>query len=413
MEDEMIVVAGVDTHKDKHVLCVLDELGRKVREGSFPATAKGYDELAAVIGPSSSCRVVGVEGTCSFGAGLTSRLQELGYDVVEVLRPKQDKRRKGSSKNDLIDAERAARNAAAGDGTPIPKSRDGWSESARPLLCARRALVATQTKVSNSVKALLNTAPEPVRAKYSQLGNARMMAMLARKSRPTGDLVVDGLMTALRALASTWVDAGKKAEELEARIDDIVRSEAPALLEINGCGAINAATLGVAAGDNPERMGSESSFSMLCGASPIEASSGKVIRHRLNRGGNRKANQALHAIVINRMRYDERTAEYVRRRTEDGKSKREIIRCLKRYVAREVYHALISPKKTRHASGRSLKDRRVATGLTQKQVASALGTESIRISEMETERRKCFDLRDAYDIFLKRYENEKLGLDAI
>ena len=410
---EATLVAGVDTHKDSHVLCVLDGLGRKVHEGVYPATAGGYDEISRAIGPADGCMVVGIEGTCSFGAGLSARLSHLGYNVVEVLRPKRDKRRRGSGRNDYVDAERAARDAAASNGVSIPKSRDGWSEAARPLLCARSMLVGTQTRVSNLVKSLIDTAPEPIREKYSKLGNASMMAALSRKRKPTGDLVTDGPMSALRSMAKTWIEAADKAAELESAIEGLVRREAPALLEVNGCGAISAATLGIAAGDNPGRMGSEAAFAMLCGASPIEASSGRTVRHRLNRGGNRKANQALHSIVINRMRYDERTSEYVERRTSEGKSKREIIRCLKRYVAREVYRALLHPKETHHPSGESLRARRAAVGLTQKAVAESLGTESMRISEIETERRKCFDLRDAYDKLLERHEKGVLALDAI
>lgn len=165
--DASFVAAGVDTRKDVHVLCVIDALGRKVREGAFPATTAGYRDLADAIGAPGKCLVVGIEGTCSFGAGPTAHLASSGFNVVEVLRPKRDKRRKGASKNDFVDAERAARTAIAGDGTSIPKSRDGWAEAARPALRAREILVRTQTQVTNAVKALLNTAPEPVRGKYA------------------------------------------------------------------------------------------------------------------------------------------------------------------------------------------------------------------------------------------------------
>ena len=231
METEVsTVAAGVDTHKDEHVLCVIDALGRKVREGAFPATPGGYRELAGAIGDPAGCLVVGVEGTCSFGAGLAARLAESGFNVVEVLRPKRDKRRRSSGKDDFIDAERAA--------------------------------------------------------------------------------------------------------ELESAVAGIVREKAPAMLEVDGRGALSAAELGIAAGDNPGRMRSEASFAMQCGASPIEASSGKTSRHGLSRGGNRRANRALHGIVISRMCGDPRTSDYIAKRASEGKSKREAMRCLKRYVAR-------------------------------------------------------------------------------
>ena len=349
--DASFVAAGVDIHKDVHALCVIDALGRKIREGAFPATAAGYRDLADAIGAPGKCLVVGIEGTCSFGAGLTAHLAGSGFNVVEALRPKRDKRRKGASKNDFVDAERAARMAIAGDGTSIPKSRDGWAEAARPALRAREILVRTQTQVTNAVKALLNTAPEPVRGKYAKLSGKKLMAALGRRKPATGDAIRDSPMLSLSTLAATWIDAESKASELEALVEAIVRENAPAVLEIAGCGALSAAELGLAAGDNPGRMRSEASFAMLCGASPIEASSGKTVRHRLNRGGNRRANRALHSIVISRMRGDARTCEYIAKRVSEGKSKREAMRCLKRYVAREAYRALMSPTATRHAAG--------------------------------------------------------------
>lgn len=348
--------------------------------------------------------MVGIEGTCSFGAGLTAHLAGSGFNVVEVLRPKRDKRRKGASKNDFVDAERAARMAIAGDGTSIPKSRDGWAEAARPALRAREILVRTQTQVTNAVKALLNTAPEPVRGKYAKLSGKKLMNALRRRKPATGDAIRDSLMLSLSTLAATWIDAESKASELEALVEAIVRENAPAVLEIDGCGALSAAELGLAAGDNPGRMRSEASFAMLCGASPIEASSGKTVRHRLNRGGNRRANRALHSIVISRMRGDARTSEYIAKRVSEGKSKREAMRCLKRYVAREAYRALMSPTATRHAAGPSLAARRKRAGLLQRDVAARLGIRPSVISGIEKERAKHVAARDAYEAFLDGVE---------
>ena len=184
----------------------------------------------------------------------------------------------------------------------------------------------------------------------------------------------------------------------------IVREKAPAMLEIDGCGALSAVELGLAAGDNPERMRSEASFAMLCGASPIEASSGKTVRHRLNRGGNRQANRALHSIVVSRMCGDERTSEYIARRVSEGKSKREAMRCLKRYVAREVYRALMSPTTTRHAAGAELAARRKRAGLLQRDIADRLGIRTEVVSSIETERAKYLKTRDDYEALLDELE---------
>ena len=403
------VVAGVDTHKDAHVLCVIDALGRKVREGAFPATPNGYRDLANAIGEPGACLAVGIEGTCSFGAGLAAHLRGSGFNVVEVLRPKRDRRRRGTSKNDSVDAERAARAAIAGDGTSIPKSRDGWAEAARPALRAREILVRTQTQVMNATKALINTAPEPIRGKYSQLNGKKLMNALKRRRSATGDEARDALMLSLSTLAATWLDAESKASELESAIEKIVRENAPAVLEVDGCGALSAAELGIAAGDNPGRMRSEASFSMLCGASPIEASSGKTTRHRLNRGGNRRANRALHSIVISRMCSDPRTSDYIAKRASEGKSKREAMRCLKRYVAREMYRALMLPTATRHAAGASLAARRKRVGLLQRDVAARLGVKAEVVSSIETERAKHTAVRDSYEALLDRIEQQKIG----
>lgn len=408
MESVAITVfAGVDTHKDTHVLCVLDSLGRKVLTASFPASARGYRELARAIGEPSRCAAVGIEGTCSFGAGLTSYPAAEGFEVREVLRPKRDRRRRGSQKNDFLDAERAARAAMAGDGATVPKSRDGWAEAARPALRAREILVRTQTQAMNAAKSLLNTAPEPIRAKYSGLSGRNLMKSLKRRRSATGDPIFDTLLAALSSLAATWLDAESMASELKARMDAVVRDLAPAMLEIEGCGVLSAVELGVAAGDNPGRMRSEASFAMLCGASPIEASSGRAVRHRLNRGGNRRANRALHSIVTSRMCTDGRTASYIARRISEGKSKREAMRCLKRYVAREVYKALLTPAATRHADGVLLAARRNRLGLLQREVAGAIGVRVETVSAIETERAKYFKAGNAYEALLDRLEGSQ------
>ena len=308
MEGET-VIAGVDTHKDVHVLCLLDGLGRKIWSGSFRADPEGYDRLAEAIGDPGSCLVVGVEGTASYGAGLTRRLAELGYNVVEVLRPKRDKARPGEGKSDPLDAERAARKAASGKGCSVPKSQDGWVEAVRQLYVARRLAVATSTSCVACAKSMLTTAPSALRERFRGRERPKdLMPLLARR-RKAGDALEESVLASLRSVATVWKEARSQVESLDARIRALLEANAPALLGIEGCGTTTAAALVVAAGDNPGRLKGEAAFSMMCGASPIPASSGKTDRHRLNRGGNRQANWALYEIAIKRMAYDERTSE--------------------------------------------------------------------------------------------------------
>lgn len=376
------VVAGVDTHKDEHVLCVLDGLGRKVLTGTFAASAEGYDELARAVGGPEGCEVIGVEGTASYGSGLTKRLFELGYDVVEVLRPKGERRRPGEDKSDAADAERAARIAAAGKGVP-PKSQDGWVERVRALDVARDVLVRSATAAVNCARGLLVTAPEGMRAELSGAGKDALMAALAVET-PAAGPIEGSLREALRALALSYAEATARAASLEEAMESLIRENAPALLGMRGCGAICAAKLAAAAGDNPGRLPGEASFARLCGASPVEASSGKTTRHRLNLGGNRQANRALTVIVNSRLRTDARTKEYFARRTAEGKTKKEIKRCLKRYVAREAYHALMRPAPEAAApGGGELRRRRVELGLTQAQAASMLLVSQSKVSNLE------------------------------
>lgn len=350
MEGET-VIAGVDTHKDVHALCLLDGLGRKVRSGSFGADPEGYDRLAEAIGDPGSCMVVGVEGTASYGAGLTRRLVELGYNVVEVLRPKRDKARPGEGKSDPLDAERAARKAASGRGCSVPKSQDGWVEAVRQLYVARRLAVATSTSCVACAKSMLTTAPGALRERFRGRERPKDLMPLLARGRKAGDALEESVLASLRSVAAVWKEARSQVESLDERIRALLEANAPALLGVEGCGTTTAAALVVAAGDNPGRLRGEAAFSMMCGASPIPASSGKTERHRLNRGGNRQANWALYEIAIKRMAYDERTRRYVARRTSEGKSRREAVRCLKRYIAREVYRALMDPNPRRRRAG--------------------------------------------------------------
>ena len=421
MNDGGIFAAGIDTHKDAHALCVIDRVGRVVRAGTYGADAAGYDEVAAAIGKPEDCIVVGIEGTGSYGAGVARRLVELGYDVVEVVRPKRDKRMAGRDKNDPADAERAARDALAGKASGAPKAGSGWVEALRFRAVARDAAVSQSTRAANSAHALIVTAPAPIRERLGGMGAPELMRALSRK-RKSRDELERSLWESLRSLALSWRAAKKEAAEQQEAMRAILRANAPALLDVYCCGTVSAARLAIAAGDNPGRMAGESAFASLCGASPVEASSGKVKRYRLNRGGDRQANRALHTIARQRMKRDERTRLYVSKRTEDGKTRREIERILVRYIAREVYHALMHPmdagRRSYEEAADSAKSQRLRIGATQAQAASALGVASARVSELErcvlVDESLLRRYRDWLDALSSegRWKNLELGLDG-
>ena len=382
------IYAGVDTHSDTHTLALIDEYGRPLATQTFTADPTGYERLVAMIGDPDACLGVGVEGTNSYGAALARRLVEAGYDVHEVLRPKRSVRRR-DGKSDPIDALAAAHSVLAGDGTSVPKSTDGWVEALRALNAERAQLVTAMTALSNSAKGLLTTAPEHIRERYRGLRTSIRMRRLAA-CRPSGNTVEQGMLVALKAAGKAWKALKEQADLLEKNMRLILEDHARPLLDIYCASTVTAATLAIVAGDNPERIRSEAAFAKLCGACPIPASSGKTNRHRLNKGGNRQGNSALHHIAIVRMRYHQPTRDYVNRKTGEGKGKMEIIRCLKRFIAREAYRALISIRRGRTPlnkppaeRGRRLRELRVAHGITQQQIGDALGVHSSRISEIE------------------------------
>lgn len=345
-DTRVAVIVGVDTHLDFHVAVAVDHLGRRLGESSAPTTAKGYERLlrwAEGFGP-VSC--VGVEkATSSYGAGLTRHLGACGFEVLEVERPQHRKRSSSRNlqKSDPSDAEAAARAVLAGEASGVPKSADGPVEMIRTLRAARRSAVKARTQAANQLQGMRVTAPEQLRGRLRGLSTKELVSVAARFRLADGPAdVPTATKFALRSVARRYEALSMEIAELEAHLDGLVRQVAPELVSLPGIGTDSAATLLIVAGDNPKRLGSKASFANLCGVAPIEASSGKVVRHRLNRGGNREANRALYMICLSRMRRDLRTQEYVARRTQEGKSKREIIRCLKRYIAREVYRVLIS-----------------------------------------------------------------------
>jgi transposase len=334
------VVVGVDTHMDIHVAVVLSSLGARLGSTQVATTAAGFGELVGWAKGFGPIRCFGVEGTGSYGAALARHLRDGGHTVVEVDRPDRRTRRlKG--KSDPVDAEAAARAVLAGTASGCPKAGDGRVEMIRSLRVVRRSAMKARTQATNQLLALVLTSPEELRASLRGL-SLQSLVQVAARFRP-GPLLDTAAATklALRHLARRHAALSAEIAQLDRALAQVVSEAAPGLLALPGVGTDVAGALLVAAGDNPERLSSEAAFARLCGVAPLPASSGKTNRHRLNRGGDRIANNALWRIVLVRMSSDPRTRNYVERRTKEGLSKKEIIRCLKRYVAREVYRRLV------------------------------------------------------------------------
>ena len=336
------VTVGVDTHGEVHVACALDQLGRQLATRQATTTPIGYRALLDWAQRLGEVQAWGVEGTGCYGAGLARFLDSQGQVVLEVNRPDRSTRRR-RGKSDPVDAEAAARAVLAGQATAIPKTGSHLVEMIRCLRVARATAVKARTQAANALRALVVTAPAELREQLRGLPTGRLASTAARL-RPGPILTVTAATKlTLRVLGQRYQALEAELAAVDAELDRLTAQAAPRLRRRCGVGPEIAGALLVAAGDNPERLHSEAAFSMLCGASPIPASSGKTVRHRLNRGGNRQANTALYRIVIVRLRWHQPTRDYMVRRTKEGLSKREIIRCLKRYVAREVFAAMNAP----------------------------------------------------------------------
>jgi transposase len=339
--EEHEVILGVDTHLDVHVAVLIDEIGRVVATHSFPTTARGYEQLIEWAGSFGRLSRAGVEGTGTYGAGLARRLQERGVKVLEINRPDRSRRRL-RGKSDPTDAENAARAVLAGDAHAIPKAPCGVVEAMRAVTMARRSAVKAKTQAINQLRALLVTAPEAIRAALWKVKPEHCIARCARLQSLGDTPLLNALTDTLRLLARRWLSLAKELRELDSALEQLTKRVGRRLLAQFGVGPQTAATLLVTAGDNPDRLRSEAALAALCGVSPLEASSGKTTRHRLNRGGDRAANNALWTISMVRMRSDPRTRAYVARRTAEGRSTKEIQRCLKRYIARELYPLILA-----------------------------------------------------------------------
>lgn len=340
-ETDQRIYCGIDTHADTHHAAVITITGVLLEHRQFCTTADGYDELTAWIRQHGDPISVGIEGTSSYGAGISRHLRRHHITTVEVPRPNR-KLRRNNGKSDPIDAEAAARAVLARHQLSDPKHGDGPIEAIRALRVARISAVKAATASMNAIRSMLVTAPDALRA---QLRGHRAAALLDACIALDADTTAlndptNATIIALRSLANRTRELRREAEELKKHLAKLVAEVAPRTSNVFGLGPDTAAALLVTVGDNPDRLRTEASFAHLCGVAPIPASSGKTARHRLHRGGDRRANQALHTGVIVRLRYSQEAHSYADRRTSDGKSMPEIIRCQKRYLAREVFTAL-------------------------------------------------------------------------
>jgi transposase len=340
MTPQRVITVGVDTHADTHTATACDQLGRIIATATFDTTPAGYRRLLAWAKRRGQISSVGIEGTGSYGLGLARFLAAQGVEVREVNRTnRQHRRRRG--KSDPADSEAAARTVLAGDTVAIPKDHTGGVEAVRVLTIARRSAVKAKTQAANQVRDLVLTAPDDIRAELRDLRTPARMRHCARWRPGDPTNARAATRVAIRRLAQRWMALDAEVKEAEQQIRVLLEELVPTLLAEVGISTMNAAQLVIAAGQNPERLRSEGSFAALCGASPVEASSGKNRRHRINRGGNRNANSALHIAVLIRASRCEETRAYIARRTEEGRSQREIWRCLKRALARRFHRLLV------------------------------------------------------------------------
>lgn len=341
------VVGGVDTHKDLHVAAVVDELDRVLASECFATTRHGYKQMLTWMRSFGELTRVGVECTGTYGAGLLRYLDQAKVTVLEVTAPDRSDRRK-RGKDDTLDACNAAHAAFAGVRTVTPKKRDGMVESLRVLKVCRKTAIQARRVTLQLIQNIIVSAPDELRETLRKLTRMQLIRMLAASRPDLSDYrqLASAYRIALKTLGRRYLELHDEIADLDVMIAGLVDDLAPDLVSRNAIGYETAAQLLLTAGDNSDRFHSESSFAALCGVSPVQASSGKVSRHRLNRGGDRAANSALHIIAIGRLRTDARTQVYVSRRIAEGHSKLEAIRCLKRYIAREVYGIIQSRNRT-------------------------------------------------------------------
>jgi transposase len=335
------VTGGVDTHLDVHVAAALDHLGGVLGTAQFPATPVGYRRLLRWLQQHGCVARIGVEGTGSYGHGLARYLTEQDVSVVEVGRPNRQVRRR-NGKTDTVDAIAAARAVLSGEASATPKTHHGSVEALRTLKVVQRSANKARTQAINQLRALVLTAPAELRERLRPLPLRHLVETCsAFRIADSDDSLAAVMRLSMRELARRIVLLEAQLKTVVARLRRITKTTAPQLVAIQGVGPDVASTLLVTAGDNPHRLRNEQSFAALCGVSPVPVNSGKKQnRHRINRGGDRQANGALWRIAIVRLSHDQRTRDYLQRRTADGLDTGDVLRCLKRYIAREVFTAL-------------------------------------------------------------------------
>ena len=335
------VVAGIDTHKDTHVVAVLDMTsGMLLATSSFANNPAGFELLHVWVAGHGTIDRVGIEGTGSYGAGLTTFLRTKQVTVWEVNRPNRQRRRR-RGKSDTADAEAAARAVLAMDMVAVPKTHDGPVEAIRVLHNTRELAIRQRTQLANQIHALIDTAPSALRVELANTPLVKVVKLIATWPEPTAPACpLTAHRYALVDLVDRWQHLGRHISDLDQHLTRLVTNTAPELVARIGVGTCTAAALLITIGDNPERIHNDAAFAALCGVSPVDRSSGRQQHHSLNRGGDRHANNALWRIALVRMRHDPRTRDYVQKRTQQGLTKKQIIRCLKRYIARELHPIL-------------------------------------------------------------------------
>lgn len=341
--DPSDIVIGVDTHKHTHAAVAVTGLGARLAELTIPVSTVGYQALEAWACSLGSIRAFGIEGTGSYGAGLSRFLRDRDHSVHEVARPDRGLRHR-HGKTDHLDAEAAARTLLAGQAIALPKSGTSEAEMIRHLKIARDTAVKGRTQAMLTLKAIMVGAPAELRERLEALtGKMKLIRHLAALRPGPLTSTMASAKLGLRAIARRWLQLDAEIKSHDVHLDQLARRCAPTMVEAHGIGTGTTAEMLILVGDNPERIHSEAALAKLCGVCPIPASSGKTSRHRLNRGGHRQANAALHRVIVVRMRAHQPTIDYVKRRTIEGKSKPEIIRCLKRFLAREIFGYLCRP----------------------------------------------------------------------
>lgn len=399
MTSTRLIVAGADTHSLTHHIAVLDATtGALLGDRQFPASHAGYLTITEYVAGFGQLMRFGVEGTNSYGAGLSRHLQALHVEVREVIRPNRGARRL-RGKSDPLDAVTAAQTTLADGDLPLPKSSNGPAESIRVLALTRDSAVKARANVLRQVKMILVSAPAPLREKLTGMSEQTLLGMLSR-SRPADPLsgVDAATATALRHLARRHHHLTEEIDELTDQLRGLVEHVAPALLATKGVGVVTAAQLLITVGDNPHRIKHTAAFAALTGVSPIPASSGKTSRHRLNRGGDRRANSAIHTIALVRMSSDSRTKAYITKKTGEGKTTLEAMRCLKRHIANELFHTITNPPAI--PDNTDLRPARLAYGLTLQTVADHFHVWPNHISTIERGKRRDDALATRYRSWL-------------